>query len=245
MVHNLTVEHYHTIIKPILQTSERHECHDFSHVFSRAQRSGIEAEEEKVIIELFDVITSYMLVPDSPIEPFQPMMQDFVNNKRTAVPADLTGEQRDYLQLLLPEIENDELQARIADTLWALKHGDIRKNAEAAIKGYLGSAKNLLSESWHYANERIERAFRIFFAKLGLRSKEVPDHLNVVRVMKDLIATPQNIESSLLAIHLIQLLYETRLEDYNTHVGILEKIAEKEEQNQRGLFHLSLCARMD
>lgn len=105
-------------------------------------------QKEQAVFELLTAIT------DIPINP------ELINELFAERLKNLTEEQLDFLEEIIEEISDAELQARIADILWVLKRN--YRMAQLAISAYLQSAKTLEDPNrWTYCLDRIERAARL------------------------------------------------------------------------------------
>lgn len=220
-------EHYQAYIAPLIEGCEEKECHQYWSITRKLMQEETDDQTKKETLALFDAVVSYMLAPDSPAEPFKPVW--IMDGRRSPIPDDLTEEQREFLQQVLPEIADNELRARVADTLWTLRYGKARQHAEVAIEAYLTSANILLERSWHDTWERLTRAFRIF-QQLRLFDTDVPPEKNAPQKILDYIEAEKDTAPPYLVLHLIELLYEARRADNERHAAILESIATAHEE---------------
>lgn len=226
MPHALTIQHYRDHIEPLINGCEEKECHAYWSATRNIAKDQITDEAQKDVLLLFDAVVSFMLSPSSPGEPFKPIL--IMEGRRSPIPSDLKPEHRDYLQEILPAIADAEMRARIADTLWTLKHGTAHVHAETAITAYLDSADTLRKKSWRCAYERLERALRIFL-QLGLNRKDVADNLNAPQKIKDFIKKEKSAKPPYLPMRLIELLHESHYADDERYAAILEDIAGAQE----------------
>ena len=106
------------------------------------------------------------LRPDKVQEPFGPLMT-FGNGERTLLPCDLAPGHLDLLQAALDEALHPAFNARVADILWARKHGskqDLPRHATTAVSAYLVNARlQQRGEDWAFAPRSLERALRLSF----------------------------------------------------------------------------------
>ncbi len=226
----LTVQHYHDFIAPLIEGCEQKECLQYWSITRKLMQEETDNQAKKKITALFDAIVSYMLAPDSPSKPFKPMFIDYAEGKRSPIPDDLTEKQLEFLQQVLPEITDNELKARVADTLWTLRHGKARQYAEVAIEAYMSTADTLLKRSWYDdARDRLTRAFRIF-QQLHF-DENIPPEKDVPRKILDYIEAEKDTDPPYLVVHLIELLHEARRADNKRHAAILESIAATYETN--------------
>lgn len=123
-------------------------------------------QKEQAVFELLTAIT------DIPINP------ELINELFTERLKNLTEEQLDFLEEIIEEISDFELQARIADILWVLKPN--YRMAQLAISAYLQSAKTLEDPNhWTYCFNRIERAARLAL-KINHKVNDVIAHIEAV-----------------------------------------------------------------
>lgn len=240
----ISAEYYHTYIAPLIEGCETKECDQYRNTTRKLMQEETDDPAKKEILMLFDAVVSYRLVLDSPNEPFKPLL--VMDGHRSAIPSDLSEEQRKFLQQILPEITDNELKARVADTLWTLKHGQARQHAEVAIEAYLASADTLQTVAWFYPSDRLTRAFRIFL-QLRLASSHIAPEHDALQKIQDYIEKEKNTTPSYLAIHLIKLLYKERRADNERHAAILESIAatnEKENCHDTARKAWSLAAKL-
>ena len=217
----IAINDYHLYIAPLIKACEKKRCSEYWNIIRNLPKKQI-SQEKRAVVDLFNAVVSYYLVPDSPNEPLKEYIM--MQGRRSPIPSDLTPEERDFLQQVLPEIKDSELKARVADTLWVLKHNKLKaqEHAKIAIEAYLISADILLEESWHDAWERLTRAIRIF-DNIRLSNKKVPKKLDAPKKISAWIessTTPPH-----LVMRLIELLHKTHRAYDDKHVKILETIA--------------------
>ena len=216
----ISIDDYQFHIAPLIDACEKKNCHEYWNIIQ--EQKATKGSKRLEIFTLFNKIVSYRLVPDSPNEPFKPTLILFAEGRRSPIPDDLTPEERDFLQQVLPEIKDTELKARVADTLWVLKHGKAQEHAKTAIESYLIAADTLLKERWLDTWERLARALRIF-DNIRLSNKKVPKKQDALKKIHECIessTTPPH-----LVMRLIQLLHAIHRPYNDKHVKILETIA--------------------
>lgn len=227
-----TLENYREVVEPVLAATEPKECRYFHSNLNTARRQKGLAADKRTLLELFSNVTSFMLVSDSPNEPYKPILI-MADGRRSALPQDLSATELDYLESVVPEIKDAELKARIADTLWALRHGKSpASNGRIAMLAYIESAERLLPQSWPYCRERLERALRLYL-QLGMQKSALSEQENVPNIIRAYIAKEKSANTPFLVIHLIRLLWEAKLEDHAQHSKILEEIATAQEKAGR------------
>ncbi len=216
----ISIKDYQSYIAPLIKECKKKKCSEYWEITRNLPQKQMSQEEIAVVV-LFDAVVSYYLVPDSSNEPLKEYIM--MPGGTSPTPKDLTIEDCDFLQQVLPEIKDNELKARVADTLWILKHGKAQEHAKNAIEAYLISADTLLGESWHDTWERLARAIRIFDNLRLLDENKCPKKINVPKKISEYIessTTPPH-----LVMRLIELLHATHRPYNDKHVKILENIA--------------------
>lgn len=141
-----------TCWQDVVNSSKRKDCLTY---FSAFKKKALEAEEagnvrEQAVFEILAYVTGAPIKPESTEEFFARIF----NN--------LTDEQLDFLTTIAPEISDPELQARVADILWARRRNRNYQMAQLAIHAYLQSAITLESPNPRtHCVDRIERALRL------------------------------------------------------------------------------------
>ncbi len=227
----ISINDYHLYIAPLIKACEKKRCHEYCKIIQADKQNVKNSLEKNEALNLFDKITSYSLVPDSINEPFKPILILFAEEQRSPIPDDLTPEERDFLQQVLPEIKDTELKARVADTLWVLKHNKpkVQKNAKTAIEAYLVFDEMQLDEHWFDILDKLARALRIFDNIRLFEEKKVPKKLDAPKKISECIES--NIARPYLVMRLIELLHKTHRPYNDKHVKILETIATNDEKN--------------
>jgi hypothetical protein len=221
MKDKLTPDLYYKYIKPLVDNCDEKECKKYWLKIREVNRE----QQNETILELFEAVCSYLLVPDFP-DKFKPFC--VMNTKRSPMPSDLTIEQRDFLEQILPQIEDSELRARVSDTLWSLKHGKKREHAELAIEAYIAASDKFSEKFWLCKYNRLARAFSIFLNVKFVRN-EVPVEKDAHKKILDTIKVTNH---SILVTSLIKLLIEKNKAD-DSHAIVLEDIAVAQEGNNQ------------
>ncbi|MFI5729254.1 DUF4209 domain-containing protein [Kribbella sp. NPDC051587] len=104
---------------------------------------------ERQVLEALAIATSALLQPDNWLEPFKPMMM--WDNKRSALPSDLTAEQIVVLGEVAPLIKATTLRARVADIAWFYGNRGAVELLTMAIDAY--RACPLEREDWATVGE--------------------------------------------------------------------------------------------
>ncbi len=209
----------------VINECTRKECNDYySHFFTKAKETeAIGNEKAQEIFTLLGAICSLFLRSENRDEPFGPMI--ILYNSRSAIIDDITNEHLVFLQEIIEEISDPELQARVADIIWIRKKDF--KAAGIAIDAYLKSASILKDpEKWHLSFERIERAFRIAL-QLG---KGGNYHDTVIYYIEKLLAEYNGYDPKFLSARLMELLLEQRHGDPNKYAVLSKKIAQEAEK---------------
>jgi hypothetical protein len=162
--------------KSAIASSEREGYSSMWQSLSAAARSAIEEgriSEGKVLWLLADAC-SMMLNPGSTNEPFKPIML-MMNGKRSALPEDFQQSDVELFSLVVEEVDDVRLQARLADLVWLLASPRSPKHALLAIDAYRRIP--LDTKTWvHDARECWERAIslsQMLGTGAGERIKEI------------------------------------------------------------------------
>ena len=152
----------------VVDGSERKDCVTYSLAFwpkAQAARDAGNATEE-IVFAVLACITGAAIRPESTEEFFA---ETFAN---------LTNAHLDFLTEIASEIDDPELQARVADILWVRQRN--HQMAMLAIAAYLQSAIALeSSEDWVNCCERIERALALA-SWISHRKDDVLAHIETV-----------------------------------------------------------------
>ena len=176
------------------------------------------------IFALLGYVTSMMLKPNSPTEPFTPL--SVLHNSRSVIIDDFSEDHLKFFGEIVLDISDPELRARIADILWVKKR-DFRA-AELAITAYLDSATTIEDPiHWPKCVDRIERAVRLA-ASLGRNT----EHLDKVISHIETVLDKYNGEDpKFLSEHLMGLLLEFRRGDSAKYSALSEKLAKRAESD--------------
>lgn len=191
--------------KVIAECSER-ECRAYCLCFCKKAEEAKQSGDFKVqqIFILLGAITSLHLNLDSKTEPFKPMM--VMHDCRTATIDDFNKTHLDFLNEIVREVTDAELQARIADILWLRKR--CYRIAQLAITAYLESAKHLQDpQHWPATVERIERALQLA-DNLGQNNSLFT---SVINHIEDVLATYDSGDPLFLSAKLMTLLQNRKL----------------------------------
>jgi hypothetical protein len=122
--------------KRVITSREREGYDSMWLSLSAAARQAIDegkASEGKVLWLLADAC-SMMLHPTSPNEPFRPIM--VMSGRRSALPEDFQQAHIDFFSLIVEEVDDIWLRARLADLLWLLGKPRKHDHALLAIDAY-------------------------------------------------------------------------------------------------------------
>lgn len=141
--------------------------------------------------------------------PWGPVLTDYKARRRSLEADDLEKEHLDALGELVPEIDDPELRARIADVLWTRGHG--YQFGQMAIAAYSEDENRL--EASNHVSERISRLGRaVNIARRLGRTK--PLHVSafdrLVCLMDELTDDPENAP---LLPHLLDIIFDHQLGD--------------------------------
>jgi hypothetical protein len=191
----------------VVNSSERKDCLTYDNAFWKKAQEAKEAGNvrEQAVFEILAAVSSAAIKPESTEEFFADVFQN------------LTDEHLDFLAEIAPEISDPELQARVADILWA-KRRDYRM-AQLAVTAYLQSATQLENpEKWTCCFDRIERALRLA-RRIKYQDQAVIAHIEAT-------LDRYNGEDPLwLSAKLMELLQEYRLGDPTKYAALAEKAA--------------------
>lgn len=178
---------------------------------------------------LLSVLTSMHFKPSDSKEPFGPMF--VMEDCRSAIPSDITDESLNALSEWVPEIEDAELRARVADVLWLRRRKpDFIK---ISVEAYIKSALNLEDPGhWTACAERIQRALRLSSL---LRRQEPKIFESVTKYMEDIICKYDGKDPLFLSIKLMKLLCEFGCGDAEQYYDLSCKIGKQAQID--GVWH--------
>ena len=185
------------------------ECLAYYEAFrARAEEAQAEGNEKnRSLFQLLSEICSFGFEPHNTVEPFPPRMR--LGNARWPIPTDVADEDLAVLAQVLPEVQDPELRARIADLLW-VRNRD-HHHAELAIDAYLASSLALEDGPvFQFSIHRVERALRM---AVMLRNADL---FNRVVNHIEAVIDRQETKEALRCAHLMDLLIEFRAGDATT-----------------------------
>lgn len=210
--------------RSVLEAAQAPECQYYNTVLAKKEAELGAAGDNKGqrVFRFLAVVSSFWPNYDSIEEPYKPMAT--IEDRRTAIPADLTPSDLDVLAHLLGEIDDAEFRARVADVLW-LRRKDY-KAAQFAVEAYLESARRLEElENWPPFIERLNRGAQIG-AQLGRMKKH---HLEVLSVIEAAITRREAGESGLGTARLMHLLTDAGHGDPQKYGTLAVALAERME----------------
>ena len=186
-------------------------CDNYSKSFVDESKLAVREGDQKkeVICDLFALLTSAEFYFN---DAFPPSFR----------PPDIDEEHLELLTHFVPEIEDPELQARIADILWNQRFDKGFQFAELAVDAYLEtSARFDRAEASRSRNERIERALQLaaVLGKTGQRYADVIEFIETeLREMEEagILRGPA---------HLLQLLHKHRRGDPRVYIPYATHLA--------------------
>jgi hypothetical protein len=153
--------------------------------------------------------------------PWGPVLADYKAGRRSLEADDLEKDHLDALGELVPEIDDPELRARIADVLWTRGHG--YQFGQMAIAAYNEDGNR--PEASNHVSERISRLGRAanIARRLG-RTKllHVSAFDQLDRLLDELTDDPENAP---LLPHLLDIIFDHQLGDPERHLSICETLA--------------------
>jgi hypothetical protein len=191
--------------KKIISDAPQKDCRHYSRLFNEAAKNEVLVERKNPLL-LLGCITSLHLSETEKDKPFQPSI--IMNGMRTADINDFSTEQLLVLKELLPEVDDDELNARLADVIWMRNRKDNFELAELAIDSYLKVGVTLIqSETPVIGISRLKRSLSIAIT-LGKGSKKI---LIIVDEIQRIIIDSKKCERYIL--ELLNVLMETKQGD--------------------------------
>jgi hypothetical protein len=209
----------------ILKSCEHRVCSDYYSAFKKATEETSDQNQKQVMALLGDICSTFF--SDDDRISLQPLWVHS-NGNRSFSPADLPAEAGEELYNFLQHIEDKELKARIADTIWISRKGTHKtETAIIAIQSYIDLTKGTTFPDIFETTQRLERALSI--------SKEIGNPGNEIRknVLDRIYSTlgASNI-SEIDASHykLADLLFENKHGDIAELGDLSQKFAESSEK---------------
>jgi hypothetical protein len=195
---------------------------DYSTEFSKLADQFKEGGDQELfsVCCLITAITSMRLCPSNTRAPFSPMF--VIEDRRGALPEDITDQSLDALSEWLPEIVDPELKARIADLLWLRRRKP--EYAHTAISAYVDSAKVLEDpDHWPPCTDRIERGLRLS----AMYRRQTSEHFTkTVDYIESILEKYAGSDSMCLSVKLLNLLADFKYGDPNKYTDLAISIAE-------------------
>ena len=139
--------------KEVIDNSEIKACSCYNLEFLRKEQEAAKSGNirKQAVFETLFFVANPGIKPESNDEWFAECFEKF------------SEENLNFLNEIVNEISDSELQARVADIL-CVKKINFPKVGQIAVEAYVESAKQLeYTEDWWYFTERIERALRLAF----------------------------------------------------------------------------------
>ena len=204
-------------------------CEDYYECFKK-EMEGIEKNSPKErVYSVLGSITSLHLNINSKEEPLQTSFA--TPYWRLPNLDDFTDSQLNVLEEILPTIEDNELKARISDSLWVKKRN--YKMVEIAVNSYLESAKILEDGiNWCPCASRLERAIQL---SKSINNEEL--FLKAIKAIEETINRCKDAGLLYLPAELMDLLLEYKQGDSMKYIDYSEKAAIYCENKERGSTH--------
>ena len=158
-VEGLTVQDFtDSSWRDAVEAAEERDCNNYRTMFyTKATEARTTGDERAAnLFNLLGDLASMFIDADDLADPLKPMWQS--GGQRSAIPSDFDPA-LGYLADILPQIDDPELKARVADVLW-LRKRDFKAAREGAA-AYLAAARLVDRDDWPHATDRIERAVDI------------------------------------------------------------------------------------
>jgi hypothetical protein len=228
----------------VISVVDSKECTSYYPLFYQKAREAKEAKNklEYQVYELLGMITSFHLDTDSNNMSSAPFSSSVIlNESRSANLEDLSEFDLNLLDLIVENIINAEMRARVADILWVMKRDF--KIAALAVNSYLESFWNLIDpEDWTGCCTRIERALQI---AVLLGRKNTPYQSSIDTVEQALDKLNGN-DPFYLSETLMELLLQYREGDPLKYSNLSESMALQSENDNnmaKARAYWGICAR--
>jgi hypothetical protein len=197
------------------------ECNTYHEVFGRAAKESREASDPigERVYSFLNLIASFYPEYDNRAAPYRSMLINS-DGSRSLNPDDLTEQDLDALQGILPGVEDPEFRARVADVLWVCRKDF--KAAQVAIAAFLESAQQLNPQDlWPPYIERLDRAAQLS-AKKGF---EVQRATVAATVEAAIIEHEKDPKTGLLCARLMGILLSLEEGDINRYIALSGRLA--------------------
>jgi hypothetical protein len=133
-------------------------CEYYDNAYFQAAKKAEDPATSALLQSLGIICSFYPQYGNSP-EPYRAAIID--GNRRSTVPGDLTDEDIQTVQALLPLAKDAALRARLADVLW-LRKKSAHEAGRGAVDDYLAAARRLLKpRGWTHSVELFQRALQL------------------------------------------------------------------------------------
>ena len=144
----------------IIESCDEKECNKYATVFLKKTPEIESNSAQSEIFTLIGRMASLNLRLESPVNPFSPKPSGPIDAESAEYIQVFERDHIELLKIVVSEIKDFELRARVADILWVIERDFIY--AELALNAYLESAKILEHpEHWTSCERRIHRAFQL------------------------------------------------------------------------------------
>lgn len=205
----------------VVAEGQSHDCRAYYDALGKQAASLKEAGDDRGgrVFRLLSAVASYCPNYDDNASPYRPWM--VWNDKRSAIPEDLTQTDLDALARIVGEIRDPEFRARVADVLWICPPKNY-KAAQTAVDAYIESARRLEAEEfWLPSAERYWRARQIG----GQLGRWNPFHKKAIQAIEDAIVRHEANDNSLRCARLMHLLLADGVGDAMRYADLAEALA--------------------
>lgn len=209
----------------VLADASSRECQAYCDALGKQAASLKQAGNDRGnrVFRLLSAVASYWPNYDSNETPYRPWM--IMDDKRSAIPEDLSPADLDTLTGILAEIHDPEFRARVGDVLWICPPKNY-KAAQVAVDAYIESAGILeAGEFWSPSAERLLRARQIG----GQLGRMNPFHQKAIKAIEETIARHEASEFTLRCARLMHLLLADNVGDAKRYAQLSEILALKME----------------
>ena len=220
--------------RELIATAEHKTVNYYSRIFSEAAIHSKESGDTSLqnVYLILHAVCDLMLKPEDKHQPFAPVWQG-ADGSRSVDISDFTESTITKLKDIFNCFDDPELQARIGDIIWTVKHRDNFLYAEASVRAYIKAGDVLLlTDDFIYGVHRYTRAIHLA-ASLG---KQNSLFIEVVARIEALIDEHAQTHSRFVG-WLLELLYEYEQGNAEKYALISESYAEY--YQQRGEWHFS------
>lgn len=207
------------------------EVYNFFDPFRKKYNEYAQQGDER-LAHLYDLLTTVVILRFYPDQKDVFGTPEELGNVRLFVDGQPTGDDEELLRVILRNIDNAALKARIGDILWHFKRD--YKSARTAITAYVDYAKlNDDPEEWIEPVHALTRALTLA-KSLGKNSPEIE---TVLQYIEQCVIRENAQDPLFYSNRLIQLLLDNNYGDTKQLAQLAEKLAQKEEKNKESSWH--------